>query len=365
MDAAGTVDLMLRGAAAGVSLILAATLVPLARRSLSALFGTLFALGAMAYSIASSALVADQLPALAAALKPLAMMTGVFFWWFALALFCDARRWRASRLIPLAIVSAACAAILVFPSPALDRATIVLHELVNAALMIHVIVIIAGGHQDDLVQPRRKFRTIWVGAIALTVLSVAVAELWKLFADLPSSMHLVESMAILVVACGIAAWSIGAKSEFFPEERSASTGTGTLAPTTGIGTVLEAQDRHLALRLRTAMDQGAWRTPGLTVAGLAERLGTQEHRLRAVINQGLGYRNFAAFLNEYRIGAAKTALADPAASRRQILQIALDLGYGSIAPFNRAFREMTGMTPSEYRRAALKAVDIPAEAAAE
>ena len=35
-----------------------------------------------------------------------------------------------------------------------------------------------------------------------------------------------------------------------------------------------------------------------------------------------------------------------------ILSIALDCGYGSIGPFNRAFRQRFGMTPTEYRAAA-------------
>ncbi len=33
-----------------------------------------------------------------------------------------------------------------------------------------------------------------------------------------------------------------------------------------------------------------------------------------------------------------------------VLTIALDTGFGSIGPFNRAFKAHTGMTPTEYRR---------------
>jgi AraC-like DNA-binding protein len=36
-----------------------------------------------------------------------------------------------------------------------------------------------------------------------------------------------------------------------------------------------------------------------------------------------------------------------------VLTIALDLGFGSIGPFNRAFKDATGMTPTEFRRAHL------------
>jgi AraC-like DNA-binding protein len=33
-----------------------------------------------------------------------------------------------------------------------------------------------------------------------------------------------------------------------------------------------------------------------------------------------------------------------------VLTIALDLGYASLGPFNRAFKEMTGITPTAYRQ---------------
>ena len=36
-----------------------------------------------------------------------------------------------------------------------------------------------------------------------------------------------------------------------------------------------------------------------------------------------------------------------------MLTIALDLGYGSLGPFNRAFKEATGMTPTGYRERAI------------
>jgi AraC-like DNA-binding protein len=44
-------------------------------------------------------------------------------------------------------------------------------------------------------------------------------------------------------------------------------------------------------------------------------------------------------------------LADPGQAEVPILTIALDAGFGSIGPFNRAFKAQTGLTPSEYRRA--------------
>ena len=42
--------------------------------------------------------------------------------------------------------------------------------------------------------------------------------------------------------------------------------------------------------------------------------------------------------------------ADPAQAEVPILTIALDAGFQSLGPFNRAFKAVTGVTPTEYRR---------------
>ena len=86
---------------------------------------------------------------------------------------------------------------------------------------------------------------------------------------------------------------------------------------------------------------------------MSQSLGVQEYRLRRLINGQLGHRNFSAFVNGYRLADVETALADPAEAEVPILTIALDAGFGSIGPFNRAFKAHTGLTPTEFRRARL------------
>ena len=61
----------------------------------------------------------------------------------------------------------------------------------------------------------------------------------------------------------------------------------------------------------------------------------------------------SAFVNGYRLAEAEAVLGDPAQAGVPILTIALDAGFGSIGPFNRAFKAHTGLTPTEYRRARL------------
>jgi AraC-like DNA-binding protein len=131
----------------------------------------------------------------------------------------------------------------------------------------------------------------------------------------------------------------------------AAPAAGPAAPAAPPG---DPQDRAIAARLDEAMTRGAlWRREGLTIGALAETLAVPEHRLRRVINAGLGHRNFAAFLNAHRIAAAQAALADPANAGRTVAAIAFDLGFGSLGPFNRAFKDATGRTPTEFRQQAL------------
>jgi AraC-like DNA-binding protein len=94
---------------------------------------------------------------------------------------------------------------------------------------------------------------------------------------------------------------------------------------------------------------------GLSLKALAGRVGVPEYRLRKLIHEQLGYRNFNALLHDYRIREACRQLRDPALRRTPILTIALSVGYASINTFSRGFREITGVTPSAWREAQLDA----------
>ncbi|MGB4246081.1 MAG: helix-turn-helix domain-containing protein, partial [Pseudohongiellaceae bacterium] len=97
-----------------------------------------------------------------------------------------------------------------------------------------------------------------------------------------------------------------------------------------------------------------YREHGLTIANLATKVDLPEYRLRALINKHLGYRNFNALLHEYRIEDASQMLADRTQRHLPVLTIALTVGYQSITPFNNAFRQMKGVTPTEFRKRALQ-----------
>ena len=103
-------------------------------------------------------------------------------------------------------------------------------------------------------------------------------------------------------------------------------------------------------RIRAALEtERVYRRMGLTVKDFATHLAIPEHRLRALIHEDMRFRNFNTLLHHYRVEEVCVALSDPTQNSTPILTLVLSAGYQSIAPFNRAFREMKGMSPTEYR----------------
>ncbi len=86
---------------------------------------------------------------------------------------------------------------------------------------------------------------------------------------------------------------------------------------------------------------------GLTLASLAHAIDIEPHQLTLFLNRHLK-TNFHDFINAYRIEAAKKLLVNEPSDK--ILAIAFRTGFNSKASFNRVFRKITGLTPSQYRK---------------
>jgi len=69
-----------------------------------------------------------------------------------------------------------------------------------------------------------------------------------------------------------------------------------------------------------------------------------------VLNRDLE-ESFYDFVNGYRVAEIRDRLADPGTKHLNILALALDAGFASKSTFNQAFRKLTGVTPSAYRKA--------------
>lgn len=114
----------------------------------------------------------------------------------------------------------------------------------------------------------------------------------------------------------------------------------------------EETAQEIAARLRTVMEEKKpYTDPLLTLTQLAEMLSVTPHNLSETINTQLK-KNFYDFVNGYRIEQVKKDLADPSNQHLKILSLAFDAGFNSKATFNTLFKEMTGKTPSEFRKEA-------------
>ena len=270
------------------------------------------------------------------------VLAPAFFWLFAHVWFSDSkevgwRRWLMVGLFALLpLVQIACILItgrFLFPVYVLVRIGMV--AFAAAGLWIGW-----RGREDDLVEPRRKVRSALVWIIGLFVLWVNLIEMLPFRHVWSQPLRSGTEFAILLSTLFVSARLYGfSNPDLFVSE-----------PAKPLDVRPDAAPDPLAARLLAHMEADMpHRDETLTIAGLAAQLGVQEYQLRRLINGTLGHRNFAAFLNGYRLAEVKAALADASQKDVPILTIALDAGFGSLGPFNRAFREAEGMTPREYR----------------
>ena len=86
----------------------------------------------------------------------------------------------------------------------------------------------------------------------------------------------------------------------------------------------------------------------LTVAKLATLLGTNTSYLSIFFNQHYG-KSFRTFLNELRIRETKELLLNSDFDYLTFDAIGLTAGFNSKSSFFRAFRNITGISPKEFR----------------
>lgn len=346
------IDTLLRGMTVGAEILIALVFLsrwPLTwRRGL----GAAFIVATACYIINSSAALQQVIGPLLAPVGVLSIIAPVIFWWFALALFDDGFRMRWPALIPMAFVSQLVIAHFTNVGGAYWTFSLALARLTMIGAFGHAMYTALRYLNDDLIEGRRRFRIIFAVAVAIVGFIINYVETAGIGDEPPNWLLLFQAASIFIMTLGFGVWLLGMRAEVL-DGRVGEKERVEEAPAPQTGETLRAADRPAYNRLTALMADGAWREEGLTVATLAAKVGVPEHQLRALINGQLGHRNFSAFLNSYRLEEAKRLFSDPHEARKQILQIALDVGYGSIAPFNRAFKEATGKTPTEFRKEAL------------
>ena len=358
-------DFFVRGACIGLVCVLALGLWRVSVSGRSAWAGVLWLIGYAAYLLAGLPGVTVWRPIAVLAIVAISLAAPFFFWIYACRVFDDDFRLRAAYWLWLLVIEASGIALLVLWRSTATWAHVLLgfgFRLPSLALIAHALWKVWQGRPSDLVEDRARLRVTLVVTAGVAGSAILLASL--IFGPIetrPPVSRLAEAVVHLGMMCALATVVVipglrgllPTRQEPPPPDQPTPPSEPDIA---GAAHLVPASEAWAVDRLASLMSrEQAWRETGLAIGDLANRVGIPEYRLRRLINQQFGYRNFAAFLNEYRLTEAAKQLADREQARVPILTMALDLGWGSIGPFNRAFRARFGIQPSHYRRQRLNA----------
>ncbi len=329
-----TIDLVIRSACVGICALLVihfAAIRPVSRKTISAVT---FLIAGIAVIIGSSMIFISASDNIAFIHVTIFAVTPAMIAWGLLELFEDDFQVQPWQIIFIALS---------IPTHYLskDNQTLVIVCGISSLIIYgYLFYITVTTRAHDLVEARCKFRFWFMGSAALT--GIAFTFFHIIYGKfLPVSLQLLNAGMFLILSIIFAYWALKVRQHIWAlPQNFATKRPDTLSPA----------EVSLLTKLQASMKEDIWREEGLTIRKLAETLNAPEHRLRKVINQGLGYRNFAAFVNEHRIGAACEVLADPIKAVVPVITIAYEVGYASLGPFNRAFKDIVGESPTEYRK---------------
>lgn len=276
------------------------------------------------------------------------------FWLFSASLFDDhfrLQRWQLSlvalTVIPPAIYTALDMAGV--DSPHLLLVT--LPQLLEFVLLGFTLVVVARYWRVDLIESRRSLRLWFCGLngayifLLIFVREVVISEI----AWLNPLQYLPVGGVLLATNALLLEYKKG-----ILDPRTKPKSLAELEP------MVVDHDRQVAAvevpdallqQLQMLMeDEACYKEAGLTIGKLATRMALPDHRLRQIINAGLGYRNFNDFLNSFRVRETSRRLANPAERHLPVLTIAMEAGFRSLSSYNKVFKETYHMTPSAYRR---------------
>ncbi len=191
--------------------------------------------------------------------------------------------------------------------------------------------------RKDLPRGERRFRFAFlIGHAALTTAAVVLANGAPAGSAIAAWSDVIKlTCAMLaVLGAGVAIWYRGHAPQPEPVRRRNPV----------------SADEVLAARILALLTgEAIYTVSSLKVADLARRVNEAEYKVTQCITGPLGFRNFNHMINRFRVEEAARRLADPGSDHLPVLTIALDCGFGSIGPFNRAFKAQFSETPTAFR----------------
>lgn len=305
------------------------------------------------------------------ALGPLAPVVAIgaiagcgWFWLFARALFQPEPRYEIWPLVLVgAIIAPEMAAQIIaalapgaVAAPAYGAVMRVMENaqaLTSSTVLVLVLAEAARGYNRATPLHERRFRLAFIAAYgalaAVSVLWVRQAAAGSFPAEWGDAIRSGCMLAALAMA-GLAVRYRLACPVNAPAQQPAPANDRKQRPSPA--PAADAETAALARKIAGLFERPeVYTTPTLKVADLAAMLGQPDYKVSRCITGAMGFANFNRLVNFHRIEHAKAMLSDPSFDERSILAVGMDCGFGSIGPFNRAFKEATGATPRAWRAA--------------
>lgn len=203
-------------------------------------------------------------------------------------------------------------------------------------LVAHMMFVTLIDRNDDLIEARRTYRLYFLFIISASILvAILVGSIW-----LQSSQSTINALSVWLPIFSMSLWVLKGDTSALTFYRNASQKKQ-----------LSAVDKRILAELDKLMTQDKmYLEEALTIADLAKKLGVAEHKLRTLINTQTGFTNFSHYINSFRLKGVMDCFSERENDHLPILTIALNNGFNSLPPFNRAFKKETGVTPSQFRK---------------
>lgn len=196
----------------------------------------------------------------------------------------------------------------------------------------------------------RKLVYIFGSVWTLLMVVATIHHVFNLFSWIFCADGISLSLSIFIILIGY--YGLKQKELFsFPEKESFILEP---KPEKYSGSRLKESEARLYLEKlnRFMEEEKPYLSPDLNLPQLAKEIDIPSHYLSQVINENIGL-NFFDFINRQRVEDVKSKISDPRYNNFSILGIAFESGFNSKSAFNRVFKNITGLTPSEYKKSCL------------
>jgi AraC-like DNA-binding protein len=345
-------DAALRASSVSLLLLVGLALFRDYRSVVAGRIGIAFVLGSAAHAASCRIGIISPVTGWHAPLIALSTGNVVVFWLFTRALLDDAFALRWLHLVLwTGVVAFSLANCLWIGAGGNARISVIAVNLVALGFIVLTVAQTLSSWPADLVEGRRRLRMFIVSAAALYGGVNALTQMMLSGDEAADVANLANSAVLALIVAAICASMLRLDgAELFAVQPAAGSVADVPRQTAPVQDVSAGDRKLVDALMRLMTDERIYRHDNITIGTLATRLKIPEYRLRRLINRELGYRNFNVFLNNHRIEEVKAALADPAQAEVPVITIAMDAGFQSLGPFNRAFKAITGVTPTEYRR---------------